>query len=120
MLYQTFANSRVLFAMLVLSAACIAASGGCGAGEQSAQNDAQLRAGMKLLGLQYGSYLSEKGAPPPDESALRSYLKSRLTRSVTMELRASTICSAMAATASLSRCSMALKCLWRNTLSTFG
>jgi hypothetical protein len=79
MLYQTFENSRVLFAMLVLSAACIAASGGCGAGEQSAQNDAQLRAGMKLLGLQYGSYLSEKGAPPPDESALRSYLQSRLT-----------------------------------------
>jgi hypothetical protein len=76
--HQTFANSRALFKMLVLSAACIAASVGCGAGEQSAQNDAQLRAGMKLLGLQYGSYLSEKGAPPPDESALRNYLKSRL------------------------------------------
>jgi len=34
---------------------------------------------MKLLGMQYGGYLSEKGAPPPDEPALRSYLKSRLT-----------------------------------------
>jgi hypothetical protein len=34
---------------------------------------------MKLLGLQYGSYLSENGAPPPDERALRSYLQSRLT-----------------------------------------
>jgi hypothetical protein len=33
---------------------------------------------MKLLGLQYGSYLSEKGAPPADETALRSYLNSRL------------------------------------------
>ena len=33
---------------------------------------------MKLLGLQYGAYFSEKGAPPADEQALRSYLKSRL------------------------------------------
>jgi hypothetical protein len=76
--YRNRENLRLTFAMLVLSAAGIAALGGCGAGQKSAQDDAQLRAGMKLLGLEYGSYLSEKGTVPPDESALRSYLQSHL------------------------------------------
>ena len=70
--------STSLFALLLLCTACVISSGGCG-GSSSTGGDAKLRAAMKLLGLQYGTYLSEKGAPPPDEKALRSYLQSRLT-----------------------------------------
>lgn len=34
---------------------------------------------MKVLGLEYGSYLTEhNGAPPPDEAAMRAYLQSRM------------------------------------------
>jgi hypothetical protein len=79
MLYLRSEFARNLSALLVLSAVCIIPSGGCGGGGASPANDAQLRAAMKLLGLQYGSYLSERGAPPSDEPALRSYLQSRLT-----------------------------------------
>ena len=78
MLNKKSGIARSLFALLVLCAVCVIPYGGCG-GNASTASDAQLRAAMKLLGLQYGSYLLEKGAPPPDEPALRSYLKSRLT-----------------------------------------
>src|SRR3954453_15425977 len=70
--------SSSLFAVLLLCAVCVILSGGCG-GSAATASDAQLRAAMKLLGMQYGSYLAEKGTPPPDEPALRSYLNSRLT-----------------------------------------
>ena len=34
---------------------------------------------MKVLGLEYGSYLTEhNGAPPPDEAAMRAYLQSHM------------------------------------------
>src|SRR6476660_5188206 len=65
-------------ALLLLCAVGVSASAGCGA-RASTANDDQLRPAMKLLGLQYGIYLSEKGTPPPDEPALRNYLHSRLT-----------------------------------------
>jgi hypothetical protein len=78
MLYRTSESSERLFALLVLSATCVFPICGCGGKDVSAQDDAQLRAAMTLLGLQYGSYLSEMGAPPPDEPALRKYLQSRL------------------------------------------
>jgi hypothetical protein len=77
--YQTSEIARYLSALLVLSVVCLIPSGGCGGGGASAAGDAQIRAAMKLLGLQYGSYLSETSAPPPDELALRKYLQSRLT-----------------------------------------
>src|SRR3954462_8008927 len=67
-----------LFLLLLLCAICVIPSGGCG-GSAAAASNTQLRAAMKLLGLQYGNYLIEKGTPPPDELALRSYLNSRLT-----------------------------------------
>ena len=76
--YRTSEISERLFALLVLSAACIIPFCGCGGRNASARDDAQLRAAMTLLGLQYGTYLSEKGAPPPDEPTLRKYLQSRL------------------------------------------
>ena len=79
MLYRMSQISERLLALLVLSATCVIPLGGCGSQDASARNDAQLRAAMTLLGLQYGTYLSEKGAPPPDEPALRKYLQSRLT-----------------------------------------
>ena len=78
MLKQKPGIARIFFALLLLCALCAMPSGGCG-GNAATAGDAQLRAAMKLLGLQYGVYLSEKGAPPPDEPALRSYLQSRLT-----------------------------------------
>ena len=78
MLNKKSGIARSLFALLLLCTLCVIPSGGCG-GNASTAGDAQLRAAMKVLGLQYGSYLSEKGAPPPDEPAVRSYLKSRLT-----------------------------------------
>jgi hypothetical protein len=68
-----------MWTALVLSATCVFPICGCGGKDASARDDAQLRAAMTLLGQQYGSYLSEKGAPPTDEAALRSYLQSRLT-----------------------------------------
>ena len=77
MLNQKSGIARSLFALLLLCAVCVIPSGGC-RGNASPAGDAQLRAAMKLLGLRYGSYLSEKGVPPSDEPALRSYLKSRL------------------------------------------
>src|SRR6478735_505682 len=67
-----------LFVLLLLYAICVIPSGGC-AGRAATASDTQLRAAMKLLGLQYGNYVAEKGTPPPDEPALRSYLNSRLT-----------------------------------------
>lgn len=79
MLSLTSEIARNLIALLMLSAVCVIPSGGCGSGGASATDNDQLRAAMKLLGLQYGSYLSENGAPPPDEPALRNYLQTRLT-----------------------------------------
>jgi hypothetical protein len=70
--------SSSLFALLFLCAICVIPFGGCARSAATA-SDMQLRAAMKLLGLQYGNYLAEKGTPPPDEPALRSYLNSRLT-----------------------------------------
>jgi hypothetical protein len=66
-------------AQLALSTICVVLIGGCASKDAPSSDDAQLRAAMTLLGLQYGSYLSEMGAPPPDEPALRKYLQSRLT-----------------------------------------
>jgi hypothetical protein len=78
MRYPTAEAARYAVAVVVLSALCTVFSSGCGRSAPPA-GDAQLRAAMKLLGLQYGSYLADKGGPPPDESALRNYLQSRLT-----------------------------------------
>jgi hypothetical protein len=77
MLSQQARTTRSSFAIVLLCAIGVSASGGCGA-DASTADDAQIRAAMKLLGLEYGGYLAEKGTPPPDEPALRSYLKSRL------------------------------------------
>jgi hypothetical protein len=78
MLVKKTEFSTSWFALLLLGAVCVIPSGGCAGGAATA-SDAQLRAAMKLLGMQYGIYLAEKGTPPPDEPALRSYLNSRLT-----------------------------------------
>jgi hypothetical protein len=79
MLYRTAEIFERLVATFVLSATCVFPLCGCGGKDALTQDDAQLRAAMTILGQQYGTYLSEKGTPPPDEAALRSYLLSRLT-----------------------------------------
>jgi hypothetical protein len=59
-----------------------AASAGCGGTSQPAlsSEEGQIRAAMKVLGMEYGSYMaSHNGAPPKDEAAMRSYLESRLS-----------------------------------------
>jgi hypothetical protein len=70
--------SERLLSLLVLLSLCLIPLYGCSSDGASAQDDAQLRATMTLLGLQYGTYLSEKGAPPPDEPGFREYLQSRM------------------------------------------
>jgi hypothetical protein len=66
------------FALVVALVAGTLVAIGCGGGSPSG-NDGQLRVAMKVLGLEYGSYLTEhNGAPPADEAAMRDYLQSRM------------------------------------------
>ena len=67
------------FALLLALGAGTLIAPGCGGGASPSGSDSQLRAAMKVLGLQYGSYLTEhNGAPPPDEAAMRAYLQSHM------------------------------------------
>jgi hypothetical protein len=64
--------------MLALGVGTLVAPG-CGDGASPSGSDGQLRTAMKVLGLEYGNYLTEhNGAPPPDEAAMRAYLQSRM------------------------------------------
>lgn len=74
MLYRT----RQIFLLLTLAAACVTPLSGCASKSSSSQDDAQLRAALTLLGMQYSTYLAETGAAPPDEPAFRKYIQSRM------------------------------------------
>jgi hypothetical protein len=66
------------FALVVALGAVTLIAAGCG-GASPAGSDGQLRVAMKVLGLEYGAYLTEhNGAPPPDEAAMRAYLQARM------------------------------------------
>lgn len=61
----------VLLACLVIS--------GCGrSGATATGDDSQLRAAMKLLGMEYGAYLASSGKAPADAAALKTFLQSRM------------------------------------------
>lgn len=52
---------------------------GCAGGNGQSGSDDGVRAAMKLLGLEYGSFMAENnGTPPASEAAMRAYLQSRL------------------------------------------
>ncbi len=66
------------FALVVALVAGTLVAMGCG-GAAPSGDDGQLRAAMKVLGLEYGNYLTEhNGAPPPDEAGMRAYLQARM------------------------------------------
>jgi hypothetical protein len=53
---------------------------GCDGGSQSAgsSEEGQIRAAIKLLGMEYGGYMaSHNGAPPTDDGEMRKHLESR-------------------------------------------
>jgi hypothetical protein len=77
MLCQTL-RIPISIAAMVFSASSVLVYCGCGANRASPAGDRELRAAMTLLGREYGGYLAEKGAAPPNEEALRLYLQSRL------------------------------------------
>lgn len=58
---------------------CTAMLSGCGSNVAAVGEQDQVRAAMKLLGLEYGKFLAEHGAPPKDESELRAHLQSHMT-----------------------------------------
>lgn len=66
-------NACVLALLIGLIATGCSRSGAAPAG-----NDGQLRAAMKLLGLEYGAYLASYGKPPADAAALKTFLQSRM------------------------------------------
>lgn len=52
---------------------------GCGhSGATPTGRDNQLRAAMKLLGMEYGAYLASSGKAPADAAALKAFLQSRM------------------------------------------
>jgi hypothetical protein len=63
---------------VALSATCVLVHGCGGSNPAPTAGDRELRNAMILLGREYGGYLAEKGAAPPNEEALRLYLQSRL------------------------------------------
>jgi len=65
-------------AINMLTVVCVIAFAGCGPAATPDSGDAQIRAAMKLLGLEYGGYLTTHNAAPPDEAALRKYLQTRV------------------------------------------
>ncbi len=51
----------------------------CGGRKAPTGGDAQARAALTVLGLQYGAFLgAHGGAAPPDDAAMRQFLESRL------------------------------------------
>ena len=73
---QTFNTVSGLLAV-ALSATSLSVYG-CGGNPAPAAGGRELHDAMILLGREYGGYLAEKGAAPPNEEALRLYLQSRL------------------------------------------
>jgi hypothetical protein len=61
----------------------IAALAGCGGGDAqpaASSEEGQIRAALRLLGMEYGAYMgTHNGAPPKDEAEMRKHLESRLT-----------------------------------------
>jgi hypothetical protein len=74
--YQTFSSVSGLLAV-ALSATWLSVNG-CGGNPAPAAGDTELRNAMILLGREYGGYLAENGAAPPNDEALRLHLHSRL------------------------------------------
>jgi hypothetical protein len=64
--------------LMTIVLACLAISPGCGKSPADSGQQDQIRAAMKLLGLEYGKFLVDHNAPPDDERALRIYLESRM------------------------------------------
>lgn len=57
---------------------CLVAIGCGGSGASANSSDGQLRAAMKLLGMEYGAYLANYGKAPADAAALKTFLQSRI------------------------------------------
>jgi hypothetical protein len=79
MLYRSLEITERRIARSIVLTLCLLLVCGCSTNNATRQDDAQLRAAMTLLGRQYGTFVSEKGAPPPDEATFREYLRSRLS-----------------------------------------
>jgi hypothetical protein len=75
---QKLSRRRIQLCGAMLAVAAVA---GCGGGSQPTQSseEGQIRAALKLLGMEYGAYMaSHNGAPPADDAAIRKHLESRL------------------------------------------
>lgn len=71
-------NTKHLAYCLLLAGVVATTLVGCG-GTAASNDNPQLRGAMKVLALQYGTYMaSHYGAPPKDEASLREYLQSHL------------------------------------------
>ncbi|WP_428304389.1 hypothetical protein [Lacipirellula sp.] len=66
--------SGYIWALLI----CVIAAGCSRSGTTSTGSDNQLRAAMKLLGMEYGAYLASSGKAPTDAATLKTFLQSRM------------------------------------------
>jgi len=76
---NTSASNRSLKMLAAIALGCVAMHSGCGGGAAVSGEQDQLRAALKILGLEYGKFLAEHNAPPKDEAAMRDYLQSRMS-----------------------------------------
>ena len=60
-------------------AATLIVATGCGGAAPAAGGEAQTKAAMRLLGMQYADYLAaHNNSPPKDEAAMRSWLEAHM------------------------------------------